>query len=189
MRNLIILLMSLLFVQNTFASGWLVIGKVTGKHVNVEDAPLKICYDYKYDVYHPSRIFDINHIESKYVVYDLHIVYTDSCSEVKLKTVQVKIPKKFKGICCYASSERLVYSFKAGKREIAVSIPAIEQDTLKRLVYSEFNSYPSDSMLKYRVPRVLPVMYERYMGVMQTNSYTLYYYNFSRRQKEILERM
>ena len=92
-----------------------------------KNAPLKICYNSRHNDYYPSRIFDIDHREGKYIVYNLYVVYLDSCSIPKLKTVKVKIPKEFKGIRCHVDSRELVYVFFAKNREIDVSVPAIEK--------------------------------------------------------------
>ena len=153
--------------------------------------PLTICYYAKFNDYYPSRIFDIDHKEGKYVIYNLHVVYLDSCSTPKLKTVQVKIPKEFKGICCHVDSKELVYSFQSKGREIIVSVPAIEKDTLTNYACNVLYSYPLKEprlyRLAYTLSRKREIRENRYMGVRQSSSYTLYYYNFSRKQKEELE--
>lgn len=153
--------------------------------------PLTISYDAKFNDYYPSRIFDIDHKEEKYIVYNLHVVFLDSCSTPRLKTVQVKIPKEFKGICCHVDSKELVYSFLSKGREIIVSVPAIEKDTLTNYACNVLYSYPMKEPKLYRLVNSLSrereIRENRYMGVRQNSSYTLYYYNFSRKQKEELE--
>ena len=153
--------------------------------------PLTICYYAKFNDYYPSRIFDIDHKEEKYIVYNLHVIFLDSCSTPRLKTVQVKIPKEFKGICCHVDSKELVYSFLSKGREIIVSVPAIEKDTLTNYACNVLYSYPLKEprlfRLAYTLSRKREIRENRYMGVSQSSSYTLYYYNFSRKQKEELE--
>ena len=188
-KGLIILWLYLLSFRVAYA-GDFIIGTIASWAPESKDIPLEICYNAKYNDYYPSRIFEIDHREKKYIVYNLHVVYLDSCSNPKIKTVKVKIPKEFKGVCCHVSSKELVYSFHSKGRGIMVSVPAIESDTLSKYTCSVLYSHPLNELsyrLRYMSPHDMELKEKRYMGIVQSSSYTLYYYNFSRRQTEMFE--
>lgn len=155
-------------------------------------APLKINYREDYNVYYPSPIFDIDRYEDEFIVYNLHSVYLDSCSTPRLKTFQVKIPKEFKGTRCRVGSSELTYSFQTKKCEILVYIPAVEKGTLNNYECSLLYSYSPNQPNLYESIKMLPLMYKikenRYIGVKQTHSYSIYYYNFSKKQRKKFER-
>ena len=187
-KNIIItLFMCVLFSsQELFAIGDFFIAPIANKSHN--NIPLKICYDEKYHDYYPSRIFDIDHREGAFIVYNLYVVYLDSLTTPMLKTIQVKIPKEFKGVRCRVGSEELVYSFQTKKSEILVYIPAIEKDTLTKYECNMLYSYSLNEPKLYRLvnnmPRGMEIQENRYIGASQNTSFILYYYNFTRRQKE-----
>ena len=187
-KILYILWLCLLSSQVAFA-GDFVIGRLKKELPEYKNAPLKICYNSKHSDYYPSRIFDIDHREGKYIVYNLHVVYLDSCSTPKLKTVKVKIPKEFKGIRCHVDSKELVYVFFAKNREIDVSVPAIEKDTLGKYAYSNLYKYPLENPIIYKLiyMREKESKDNRYFGIRQSASYTLFYYNFTLRQRNRYE--
>lgn len=189
-KSVCILGLSILIFQMVYA-GDFVIGTVANKSLGNESDPLKICYNAKFNDYYPSRIFEIDHKEGRYIVYNLHVVYLDSCSIPKLKTIQAKIPQEFKGVCCHVDSKELVYSFLSKGREIIVSVPAIEKDTLTQYACNLLYSYPLKEPKLYRLVNTLSrereIREKCYMGVWQSTSYTLYYYNFTRRQKDEFE--
>ena len=182
----------ILSFQKVYA-GDFIIGIIANTPPESKSTPLKICYNAKFNDYYPSRIFEIDHSEGRFIVYNLHVVYLDSCSIPKLKTIQTKIPKEFKGVCCHVDSKELVYSFLSKEREILVSVPAIEKDTLTKYAYNTLYAYPSEDPKLYRlvnnggIPRKKEIREKRYIGVRQTPAYTLYYYNFSRKQKDEFE--
>ena len=183
MKRMSLLLVLYIMSFQIVNAGDFIIGTIE-KRANVSDTPLTICYYEKYRDYYPSRIFDIDHEEDRYIVYNLHVVYIDSCSTPRLKSVQVIIPKEFKGVCCSVDSKELVYSFVSGKREILVSIPAIEKDTLTKYAYNVLYTYPFNEpklyTLVHSLSRENELRENRYVGVIQNTSYTLYYYNFNR---------
>jgi hypothetical protein len=188
-KGLIILWLYLLSFQVAYA-GDFIIGTVANKSSEIKLNPLKICYNAKFNDYYPSRIFEIDHSEGKYIVYNLHVVYLDSCSIPRLKTIQAKIPKEFKGVCCHVDSKELVYYFLSKGREIIVSVPANEKDTLTQYACNLLYSYPLKEPRLYRLVNSLrerKIREKRYIGVRQSTSYTLYYYNFTRRQKDDFE--
>ena len=191
MKKIIFLFWLCLLSFPVVYAGDFIIGTIANRPPESELKPLTICYNDKFNDYYPSRIFDIDHKEGKYIVYNLHVVYLDSCSTPRLKTIQVKIPKEFKGLCCHVDSKELVYSFLSKGREIIVSVPAIEKDTLTNYACNVLYSYPMKEPKLYRLVNSLSrkreIRENRYMGVRQNSSYTLYYYNFSRKQKEELE--
>lgn len=155
-------------------------------------APLKINYREDYNVYYPSPIFDIDRYEYEFIVYNLHSVYLDSCSFPRLKTFQVRIPKEFKGVRCRVGSSELTYSFQTKKCEILVYIPAVEKGTLNNYECSLLYSFSQDQSNLYESIKMLPISYKikenRYIGVKQTHSYAIYYYNFNKKLKKKFER-
>lgn len=191
MRKLVCILALHILALHMIYAGDFIIGTVANKSPESKSNPLKICYNAKFNDYYPSRIFEIDHNEGKYIVYNLHVVYLDSCSIPTLKTVKAKVPKDFKPFCCHVDSKELVYSFLSKGREIIVSVPAIEKDTLTKYACSMLYSYPLTEPKLYRLVNSLSREREfrenRYIGVRQSTSYTLYYYNFTRRQKEEFE--
>lgn len=191
MRKLTCILgLCILTFQMVYA-GDFIIGTIANKPPESKFDSLKICYNAKFNDYYPSRIFEIDHNEGSYIVYNLHVVYLDSCSIPRLKTIQAKIPKEFKGLCCHVDSKELVYSFLSKGREIIVAIPATEKDTLSQYACNILYSYPLKEPKLYRLVNSLSrereIREKRYIGVRQSPSYTLYYYNFTRRQKNEFE--
>lgn len=114
------------------------IGKIANS--NSPLPPLKIQH-YR-DSYYPSRVFDLVRVEGKYRIYNIHIVYLDSTSTQKLRTAQVKIPKKFKETDCFVNPNSIRYTFKNKSRRIIVTAPAIEQDSLAKYSHSVLYTYP-----------------------------------------------
>lgn len=189
MKRFLLYWLCLLSFQVVYA-GDFVIGRLKKELPEFKNAPLEICYNSKHSDYYPSRIFDIDHREGKYIVYNLHVVYLDSCSTPKLKTVKVKIPKEFKGIHCRVDSKKLVYVFVSKKREIDVFVPTIGKDTLNKYSFSFYYPEISDNRNFFKnvsIPLCEKAEFDRYIGAWQTSSYRLFYYNFNRRQKERYE--
>ena len=191
MRRLVFILGFCILALHMVYAGDFIIGTVANKSSESRLNPLKICYNAKFNDYYPSRIFEIDHNEGNYIVYNLHVVYLDSCLIPKLKTIHAKIPKEFKGYCCHVDSKELVYSFLSKEREIIVSVPTIEKDTLTKYACSMLYSYSLKEPKLYRLVNTLSrereIRENRYIGVRQNSSYTRYYYNFTRKQKEEFE--
>lgn len=160
------------------------IGKIANS--NSPLPPLKIQH-YR-DLYYPSRVFDLVRVEGKYRIYNIHIVYLDSTSTPKLRTVQVKIPKKFKETDCFVNPNSIRYTFKNKSRRIIVTAPAIEQDSLAKYSHSVLYTYPFD-FSKYQWINEYTGNYDenRYIGGIQSGSLHVFFCNFKRKQKEEFE--
>ena len=127
-------------------------------------------------------------VEGKYRIYNIHIVYLDSTSTPKLRTVQVKIPKKFKESDCFVNPNSIRYTFKNKSRRIIVTAPAIEQDSLAKYPHSILYTYPFD-FSKYQWINEYTGNYDenRYIGAIQSGSLHVFFCNFKRKQKEKFE--
>lgn len=133
-----------------------------------------------------QEFFDLVHVEGKYRIYNIHIVYLDSTSTPKLRTVQVKIPKKFKETDCFVNPNSIRYTFKNKSRRIIVTAPAIEQDSLAKYSHSVLYTYPFD-FSKYQWINEYTGNYDenRYIGAIQSGSLHVFFCNFKRKQKKI----